>query len=158
MFLIFSQDHSVAVGFAVLLFVTATTTAGSILITRLPKSKTTIKDVAGPALVSAVIAVSIFVFEGLQLTASDNKSFLFRSLVAMFALGMAAIEFMLSKNAKIEDRQELRISATLGVLTGLVFAFAPLDDLNAVGFLSAYLAVSAVQRAVWAAGPAKRKK
>jgi hypothetical protein len=65
---------------------------------------------------------------------------------------------LLSRKAKTEDVLELRISATLGAMTGLVFYFAPLDDLNAVGFFSAYLALSAVQRAVWAAGPTKGKK
>jgi hypothetical protein len=78
--------------------------------------------------------------------------------VVLFVGGMAVLEFILSLNAKQEDILELRISATLGFLTGLLFSFAPLDDLNAVGFFSAYLAISAVQRGVWAATPTNRKK
>ena len=63
-----------------------------------------------------------------------------------------------SRKAHPDDVLELRISAGLGLITGLVFSLAPLDELNAVGFLSAYLALSAVQRAVWAASPTNRRK
>ena len=71
---------------------------------------------------------------------------------------MAIYELAISRKAAADDVLELRISAGLGLITGLVFSLAPLDELNAVGFLSAYLALSAVQRAVWAASPTNRKK
>jgi hypothetical protein len=71
---------------------------------------------------------------------------------------MAVYEFALSRKANPDDVLELRIAAGIGLLTGLVFSLAPLDVGNAVGFLSAYLAISAVQRAVWAATPTNGKK
>ncbi|MFM1845778.1 MAG: hypothetical protein RIS19_251, partial [Actinomycetota bacterium] len=87
-----------------------------------------------------------------------DELFAFRSIVFLFVIATAIYELVISRKAHPDDVLELRISAGLGVLTGAVFAFAPLDELNAVGFLSAYLALSAVQRAVWAATPTNRKK
>ena len=99
-----------------------------------------------------------YVFGGQYEGEVTDELFAFRSIVFLFVMAMAILEFVLSRKAHPDDVLELRISAALSLITGLVFSLAPLDELNAVGFLSAYLALSAVQRAVWAASPTNRRK
>jgi hypothetical protein len=157
-YLIFSQDHSSPVGIRVLQFISFALVIGPLVMLRISKLKLTLKEIAIPTSIAFVIAVMTVLFGGQYEGEDTDELFVLRSLVFLFAVGMAALEFLLSRKAKPEDVLELRISSTLGAITGLVFYFAPLDDLNAVGFFSAYLALSAVQRAVWAAGPTKGKK
>jgi hypothetical protein len=157
-YLIFSQDHSALVGIQVLQFVSISLVIGSLVMLRIPKLKLTFKVIALPTTLALVVAAMTVLFGGQYDSVAADELFVLRSLVVLFAVGMAALELILSRKAKPEDVLELRISAGLGVITGLVFCFAPLDDLNAVGFLSAYLAISSVQRAIWAAGPSNGKK
>ena len=158
MFLIFSQDHSVAVGMNVLKFVAAALAFGGIILFRNAKTKSAFKDYAIPAALAFVIAMMTVVFGGQYEGEVTDELFAFRSIVFLFVIATAIYELVISRKAHPDDVLELRMSVGLGVLTGAVFAFAPLDELNAVGFLSAYLALSAVQRAVWAATPTNRKK
>ena len=158
MFLIFSQDHSVAVGMNVLKFVAAALAFGGLILFRTAKTKSAFKDFAIPAALAFVIAMMTVVFGGQYEGEDTDELFAFRSIVFLFVIGTAIYELVISRKAHPDDVLELRISVGLGILTGAVFAFAPLDELNAVGFLSAYLALSAVQRAVWAATPTNRKK
>ncbi len=151
-YLIFSQDHSVAVGLFILQVVTVALVVGAIGIQRIPKLKVTIRDIFTPSVIALAVAVLSLVVVG------EQDLFQFKALVILFAVAMAVLEIVLSAKADSGEKTELRISATLGALTGLLFVVAPLNDLNAVGFFSAYLAISAVQRAVWAAGPSKGKK
>lgn len=148
-FLIFYQDHSVEVGMMVLLFVTATLAVAGVLTNR-----SSAKQYLAPTALSVVVALLTLVF----LLVENDKLFSFRALVFVFAIGMAVYEFGLSRKANPDDVLELRIAAVIGLLTGLVFSLAPLDVGNAVGFLSAYLAISATQRAVWAASPTNGKR
>lgn len=148
-FLIFYQDHSVEVGMMVLLLVTAALAVSGVL-----TSRSSVKEYLIPTALSGVVAALTLVF----LLVENDRSFSFRALVFVFAVGMAVYEFALSRKANPDDVLELRIAAGIGLLTGLVFSLAPLDVGNAVGFLSAYLAISAVQRAVWAATPTNGKK
>lgn len=157
-FLIFSQDHSVAVGMRVLQFVTAALAFGGLILYRSSKARSPFKNFAVPAGIAFVIAAMTYVFGGQYEGEVTDELFAFRSIVFLFVIAMAIYEFVLSRKAHPDDVLELRISAGLGLITGLVFSLAPLDELNAVGFLSAYLALSAVQRAVWAASPTNRKK
>ena len=157
-FLIFSQDHSVAVGMRVLQFVTAALAFGGLILFRIAKAKYALKNFAIPAGIAFVIAAMTYVFGGQYEGEVTDELFAFRSIVFLFVMAMAIYELVLSRKAHPDDVLELRISAGLGLITGLVFSLAPLDELNAVGFLSAYLALSAVQRAVWAASPTNRRK
>jgi hypothetical protein len=157
-FLIFSQDHSVEVGMNVLKFVAAALAFGGIILFRTAKTKTAFKDYAVPSAISFVIALMTIAFGGQYEGEVTDELFAFRSIVFLFVVAIAIYELAISRKAHPDDVLELRISAGLGALTGVVFAFAPLDELNSVGFLSAYLALSAVQRAVWAATPTNRKK
>ncbi len=157
-YLIFSQDHSSLVGIEVLQFVSIALVIGSLVMLRIPRLKLKFKEIALPSTLALAIGAMAAVFGGQYEWVDADKLFVLRSLVVLFAVGMAAVELFLSRKAKPEDALELRISAGLGVITGLVFGLAPLDDLNAVGFFSAYLAISSVQRAIWAAGPSNGKK
>ena len=157
-FLIFSQDHSVDVGMRVLQFVTAALAFGGLILFRITKAKYALKNFAIPAGIAFVIATMTYVFGGQYEGEVTDELFAFRSIVFLFVMAMAIYELVLSRKAHPDDVLELRISAGLGLITGLVFSLAPLDELNAVGFLSAYLALSAVQRAVWAASPTNRRK
>lgn len=157
-YLIFSQDHSSLVGIQVLHFVSIALVIGSLVLLRIPKLKLSLKEIAIPTALAFVIGAMTVVFGGQYEGQDTDELFVFRSLVFLFVVGMAVLELLLSRKAKTEDVLELRISAGLGVITGLVFGLAPLDDLNAVGFFSAYLAISSVQRAIWAAGPSNGKK
>jgi peptidoglycan/LPS O-acetylase OafA/YrhL len=157
-YLIFSQDHSAPVGIQLLQFVSIALVVGSLVMLRVPKLKLSFKEVAIPTGIALVVAILSVALGGQYAGENTDELFTLRSLVVLFVVGMAVLEFTLSLNAKPEDVLELRISATLGALTGLLFSFAPLDDLNSVGFFSAYLAISAVQRGVWAATPTNRKK
>jgi hypothetical protein len=158
MFLIFSQDHSVAVGMNVLKFVAAALAFGGLILFRTAKTKSAFKDFAIPAALAFVIAMMTVLFGGQYEGEVTDELFAFRSIVFLFVIGTAIYELVISRKAHPDDVLELRISVGLGALAGAVFAFAPLDELNAVGFLSAYLALSAFQRAVWAATPTNRKK
>lgn len=151
-YLIFSQDHSAKVGLHVLQIVTVALVAGALVVFRIPKLKVTFRDILAPTVIALTVAVLSL---GLL---TEGELFQFKALVILFAVAMAVLEIVLSAKADSGEKTELRISATLGALTGLLFVVAPLNDLNAVGFFSAYLAISAVQRAVWAAGPSKGKK
>ncbi|MFN9902744.1 MAG: hypothetical protein ACK55Z_28980, partial [bacterium] len=84
--------------------------------------------------------------------------FLFLLLVAVFVGGLGLSELIQSFRAEAGDRLEFRISAALGILAALIFVIAPLNDVNAVGFLSAYFALSAAQRGIWLATPGKQVK
>jgi hypothetical protein len=157
-FLIFSQDHSVEIGMNVLKLVTGGLALGGIILFRFAKTKTAFKDFAFPSGIAFVITILTIVFGGQCEGEVTDELFAFRSIVFLFVIAMAIYELAISSKADSDDVLELRISAGLGIVTGLVFSLAPLDELNAVGFLSAYLALSAVQRAVWAASPTNRKK
>lgn len=148
-FLIFYQDHSVEVGMMVLLFVTAALAIAGVVTNR-PSAK----QYLVPTALSVVVALLTLVF----LLVENDRLFSFRALVFVLAVGMAVYEFVLSRKANPDDVLELRIAVSIGLLTGLLFSLAPLDVGNAVGFLSAYLAISATQRAVWAASPTNGKK
>ena len=148
-FLIFYQDHSVEVGMMVLLFATAALAVAGVVTNR-----SSAKQYLIPTTLSVVVAILTLVL----LLVENERLFSFKALVFVFAIGMAVYEFVLSRKANPDDVLELRIAAGIGLLTGLVFSLAPLDVGNAVGFLSAYLAISATQRAVWAASPTNGKK
>ena len=157
-FLIFSQDHSVSVGMRVLQFVTSALAFSGLLIFATARTKTSAKTYALPSAIAFIIALMTYALAGKTVGEVADDLFAFRAIVFLFVMAMAVYELVLSKKAHPDDVLELRISAGLGLITGLVFSLAPLDELNSVGFLSAYLALSAVQRAVWAASPTNRKK
>ncbi len=158
-FLIFIQDHSVVLGATVLLVVCALVGFAGLLAILRREAK---ENFAASLFASVIsLTVSMFLlttngFLGLQNTEGDL--FLFRLLVAVFVGGLGLSELIQSFRAEAGDRLEFRISAALGILAALIFVLAPLNDVNAVGFLSAYFALSAAQRGIWLATPGKQVK
>ena len=157
-FLIFIQNHSAQVGLTALHYVTVALAVGGLVLTIVTKEQLRLSCLFTPEGVALVLGVSLLAsVSGADLDAQQQLVYL-KTFVALLAFGVAAAELNLSRTAQKEDVLELRISSALGILTALVFAFAPLNALNAVGLFSAYLALSAVQRAVWAATPNKDEK
>lgn len=149
-YLIFSQDHSAGVGLLVIQLVSTALAVGGIII--FASTKYGVSDLGAPIAIAILVSAMTFIL------GNQDELFTFKTLVILFTLLMAILEFVLAMKANSGDAIELRISAGIGALTAMLFLLAPLNDLNAVGFFSAYLAISAVQRAVWAAGPTNRKK
>ena len=156
-FLIFIQDHSVVLGATVLLVVTALVGFAGLLVVLRKESKDSFAVNLFSSVVSLTVAMFLLTtngFLGLQNNASDL--FVFRMLAAIFVTALALSELVQSFRAEAGDRLEFRISASLGILASLIFVLAPLNDVNAVGFLSAYFALSAAQRGIWLASPGKK--
>ncbi len=149
-YLIFSQDHSADVGLLVLQIVSSALVVVGIILFLTTKLKTS--DLVIPTAIAVLVSSMTFIL------GNQDELFTLKTLVILLTLSMAIHEFVVAMKANAGDAIELRIAAGLGALTGLLFLLAPLNDLNAVGFFSAYLALSAVQRSVWAAGPTKGKK
>lgn len=158
LFLIFIQNHSAQVGLTAFHYVTAAIAIGGFALALATKEKFNISNLFTPEGVALVLGVMLLALVGGAASSAEQQLVYLKAFVALFAFGVAATELNLSRKAKKEDVLELRISSALGILTGLVFALAPLNALNAVGLFSAYLALSAVQRAVWAATPTKQEK
>ena len=155
--LIFSQDHSVQLGATVLLIVTASVGFIGLAVLIRNESKSNLASNLFSSIVSLTIAMFLLTTNGfLGLQNNSGDLFIFRMLIALFVLVLAITEFMQGQKAQQGDKLEFRISAALGLIAALVFALAPLNDVNAVGFLSAYLALSAVQRGIWLATPGKK--
>lgn len=156
-FLIFIQDHSVVLGANVLLIVSALTGFSGLFVLLRKESRENFASnlfASAVCLIAAMYLLTVNGFLGLQNTESDL--ILFRIVAASFTAGLALTEFTQSLTATSGDRLEFRISAGLGGIAAVIFAFAPLDDVNAVGFLSAYFALSAAQRGIWLATPGKQ--
>lgn len=153
-YLIFSQDHSASVGLITLQLVSAVLAVGSFSIFLFRRKAVSRTDVLISLVLAAAVSSGTFFID----KESTNELVVFKALVVLFAMTIAVSEVLQIKKAKAGEVIELQISSVLGFATAVLFAFAPLNDLNAVGFLSAYLAISAIQRAVWAAGPTGRKK
>jgi hypothetical protein len=154
-FLIFNQDHSVSTGIAVVQYVSVAIAFGSAVLYKLDTSENKVGPIVVPGAIAFLIALmSILISPETPETALH----LLTGLIAVFAGGNAIAEFFISLNSPQGDKLELRISAAIGLLTGLVFWLGQLDGLNAVGFFSAYLSVLAVQRAIWLASPKSKEQ
>jgi hypothetical protein len=150
-YLIFTQNHSLVLGVNVLLYLATALSIGGLAMLLIPTIKTSMQNLLVPSI--AALMVLIFAlnswFGGVT---ADTRSFsLFNVLVAVLIGSLAATEIAQSFIDSDEDVLELRISGAIGAVATLVFIFAPLDIINALGILSAYLALSAIQRAVWMA-------
>ena len=154
-FLIFNQDHSVSTGIAVVQYVSVAIAFGSAVLYKIDTSENKVGPIVVPGAIAFLIALmSILISPETPETALH----LLTGLIAGFAGGNAIAEVFVSLNSPQGDKLELRISAAIGLLTGLVFWLGQLDGLNAVGFFSAYLSVLAVQRAIWLASPKSKEQ
>jgi hypothetical protein len=150
-FLIFSQNHSLTLGVNILLYLTTATSIGGLALLLIPNIKTSITNLLAPSAIALLIfcyGISTW-FGGVD--ATDKTLSTLRVLFGLFVVALAVTELAQSFLEKNEDTLELRISAGIGILAALVFFLVPMDILNTLGILSAYLALSAVQRGVWMA-------
>jgi hypothetical protein len=154
-FLIFNQDHSISVGTTAIQFVTAGIAFGGLVLIK-TESTSNRSVIIVPSAIAAFVLGLTFLFSSGG-TAESNLA-VFTGFIAILAGGTAIAEFVFSRQASGGDKLELRISSAIGILAAIVFWLAPLDALNAVGFFSAYLSVSAVQLAIWAAAPKKKEQ
>lgn len=157
MFLIFIQDHSAQVGLTVFHLVTVGLGVAGLALAIITRQRISLSKVLTPEGISLVLGIVVLVLVGGSTISAQEQLTYLRVLVSVLSILVAIAELNATRSAQKEDVLELRISASLGLLTGIVFALAPLNALNAVGLFSAYLALSAVQRAVWAATPNKRE-
>jgi len=156
-FLIFSQDHSLSIGATAIEFVGAAIVIAGGALMLIPAVKVPVRILATPVVTS--FAVTYFFMltgevDSQEMTA--NGMFAFRMAVALFIVAPAINELWLGSNSDGVDRAELLISAGIGFIAGLIYLFIPLDPVNAVGILSAYFAISAVQRAIWIASTSRK--
>lgn len=154
-FLIFNQDHTVTTGTQILQFVATALAFGGLVLFQIDKSEEKKLSIIYPSAIAALVVLLTIV-----LTPTTEEAYLavFTGLLAIFS-GMTAItEFIASRVSDSIDKMELRISAVIGALFCVIFWFAPLNGLNAVGFFSAYLAIVAVQRGVWLATPKTKEE
>ena len=157
-YIIFTQDHSVVTGANALQYVgTALFFAGGALLA-IPGIDIPWKIVLAPMTFGFLAAYMLFLYGELQnpLPFMDNTVFL-RVLIGLFISSIAATELAMAFE-KSGDLLELRISAGIGLVFSLLFLLVPMDDVNTVGFLSAYFAISAVQRAIWLVTPDGARK
>ena len=158
LFLIFIQNHSAQVGLTIFHLVTVTLGAVGLTLAIVKKEKITVSQIVSPEGIALAMGLALLTLVSVKTFSVDEQLMYLRVFVSVFAILVAIAELNLARRAQKEDVLELRISAALGILTGIVFALVPLNALNAVGLFSAYLALSAVQRAVWAATPNKGEK
>jgi hypothetical protein len=149
-YLIFIQDHSAMTGIYAIQYVSTGLAFGSLVLFKIDKSTDKLQTIIVPGAIAFLVALlSIF----LDVSSAEIRLTVLTSLVALYAGATAVAESFLSTRNAGTDKMELRISAGINAITALVFGFAQLDALNAVGFLSAYLSIVAVQRAIWLASP-----
>lgn len=149
-FVIFNQDHTVSTGIQVLQFVAAAIGFGGLVLFKIDKSEDKKLPIVIPSSIAAFVVLMTII---LSPTTEESSVAVFTGLLAVFSGATAVTEFGASRRSESVDKMELRISAAIGLLFCLVFWFAPLNGLNAVGMFSAYLAIVAVQRGVWLATP-----
>ena len=154
-FLIFNQDHTVTTGIQVLQFVATALAFGGLVLFQIDKSEEKKLSIIYPSAISALVVMLTIVF-----VPSTEEAYLalFTGFLAIFSGMTALTEFFASRVSESVDKMELRISAGIGALFCLIFWFAPLNGLNAVGFFSAFLAIVAVQRGVWLATPKTKEE
>ena len=154
-FLIFNQDHTVTTGTQVLQFAATGLAFGGLVLFQIDKSEDKKFSIIYPSAIAALVVLFTIIF-----TPTTEEAYLavFTRLLAIFSGMTAVTEFFASRASESVDKMELRISAGIGALFCLIFWFAPLNGLNAVGFFSAYMAIIAVQRGVWLATPKTKEQ
>ena len=105
--------------------------------------------------VGTAVMVGFGLAVGLSSLYSDIQPLVFLPLVALFGLSFAALEGYLAKREgfRVGIGRDFALSAGFSLVLGLLFLFAPLDEVSAVGFLGAYLAISGVFWGIAAATP-----
>jgi len=147
LFVTFSQSHNIAIGLEALTSFGVGYAMVTLFVALLQRKKlANYKNlpVTALALVIGLIAA--------QAPATDGLLW-FRLLLAAWGLLSGAYEIYQAKVAGFKTMQgkELLVSASLGVILGILYLAVPLSPLDAVGFFGAYMVVSAVHLGIAAA-------
>ena len=154
--LIFSQNHSLTLGVNVVLYLATATSIAGFAMLMIPGIRVTPLSLilpSGGAFVVMLYGISSW-WGSIGADARTLQTL--NILIALFIGTIAVTELVQSFTELDEDTLELKISAAIGILSALIFVFVPMDIINSLGILSAYLAISAVQRAVWIATAGKK--
>lgn len=148
LFITFSQAHTFAVGMAVVAGFGLTVGLLSLLYIFLQKQHSQLIPLMSIAILIGLLATSTFLYP-------DIQQVLFLPLVGLFGLSFAAFEGYLAKSYGFRSAvgRDFGLSAAFGLVLGLLFLIAPLDEVSAVGFLGAYLSVSGIFWGIAAATP-----
>jgi len=147
-FITFSQAHTFAVGMAVMAGFGLAVGLISLLYIIRTKSHRQLTPLMLIAIIIGLLSAGTFLY-------SDIQPVLFLPLVALFGLSFAAFEGYLAKREgfRFGIGRDFTVSAGFSLVLGLLFLIAPLDEVSAVGFLGAYLAISGVFWGIAAATP-----
>ena len=147
-FITFSQAHTFAVGTAVMAAFGLAVGLSSLAYILRTKNHTQLAPLMLIATLIGLLSAGTFLY-------SDIQPLVFLPLVALFGLSFAALEGYLAKREgfRVGIGRDFALSAGFSLVLGLLFLFAPLDEVSAVGFLGAYLAISGVFWGIAAATP-----
>lgn len=101
----------------------------------------------------AVVALLVGLFAALALQNQGAQLPAFLALVSAWGIVSGAFELYQARRSgfKTQDGKDYLISAVFGLLIGLLFLAVGLDEVSAVGFFGAYLALSGVHLGIAAA-------
>jgi len=147
-FITFSQAHTFAVGLGVMASFGLGVGFISLLYILRIKNHTQLIPLMLIAIIIGLLSAGTFFY-------SDIQPVLFLPLVALFGLSFAAFEGYLAKREGFRSGigRDFTVSASFSLILGLLFLITPLDEVSAVGFLGAYLAISGVFWGIAAATP-----
>ena len=147
-FITFSQAHTFAVGTAVVACFGLAVGLSSLAYILRIKNHGQLAPVMLIATLIGLLSAGTFLY-------SDIQPLVFLPLVALFGLSFAAFEGYLAKREgfRVGIGRDFAISAGFSLVLGFLFLVAPLDEVSAVGFLGAYLAISGVFWGIAAATP-----
>jgi ABC-type multidrug transport system permease subunit len=147
-FITFSQAHTFAVGTAVVAGFGLAVGLSSLAYILFTKNHKQLAPLMLIATLIGLLSAGTFLY-------SEIQPLVFLPLVGLFGLSFAAFEGYLAKREgfRVGIGRDFAISAGFSLVLGLLFLVAPLDEVSAVGFLGAYLAISGVFWGIAAATP-----
>lgn len=150
----FTRPDRAALGLAIFAGFCLAHGIGSLLIGFLRQKTNPLTNVLPQAIIA--VAASALALLALGSTASSQLAALQLLVIGYLVLNAAFETYLASRSGfKTVDGREHLIAAGLGALIATIFVATNPEPLNAVGFLGAYFALSAVHQGIWAASPAK---
>lgn len=148
LFITFSQAHTFVVGMAVMAGFGLAVGLLSLLYILRQKRHNQLIPLMLIATLIGLLASATFLYP-------DIQQMLFLPLVGLLGISFAAFEGYLAKRHGFRSGigRDFSLSAVFSLALGLLFLIAPLDEVSAVGFLGAYLAISGVFWGIAAATP-----
>lgn len=107
----------------------------------------------------ATLALLIGMFSALAFSNTPNQLPAFLALVSAWGIISGAFELYQARRSGLKTvaGKDYLISAVFALLLGLLFLAVPLDEVSAVGFFGAYLALTGVHLGIAAASVQKSK-